>query len=738
MAFDLAIWGGDLMATLVLSTIGRDVAGPLGGIFGALAGSAIDRAVLGGSNRAALTRQSTDYGALIPRVYGKIRVAGGVLWSTGLNSAGLGGKLAGGSQSYTTSVAIGISARAITSVGRIWAEGKLIRDHGQFAIAGSMRIYLGTESQTADPLIVAVEGAANAPAYRGIAYVVFETIALAQFADRVPTFSFEVVADPGAVQVSVIAADLFAAAGVTAPDASALTTTIDGYCYVGDAALASALDQLAGIAPHDAVEGGSGLRLAPPSGASPIMLSDAEVGAHAGAKQGVVRSWRRESVMHPPQTVNVGYLDALRYYQAGQQTASGAGASRIVQSHDLPAVMQASVARGIAERLLRDAETARAARTVALPYARAAIEVGDAVTVSGDPTPWRVRRQAIEGMVVSLDLEALPNWAAVPLATDAGRVAANMLQVQGVTLLRALDLPDFTSSGASGPRLWLGLSGADAAWRGAEIFISYDAGASFASLGVTRTQVVIGGATGVLADGPTGGWDEAATVEVALANANGWLQSSTAASVLAGANLAVIGAELIQFRTAIPTTPGRFVLSGLRRGRFGTEFATASHAVGDVFALLDPTRLLALDMPAARIGTTIRLKAVGPNEIASAVADQPVRIGGVNLRTLSPVNLAIARGGDGTLSISWVRRSRLAFGWPVGAPTPLGEVSELYTVTLTPTGGAPAAYQATTPSLAISPAQQIAQAGVAIAHGSVAVAQVSALVGAGPAAVGGF
>jgi len=567
---------------------------------------------------------------------------------------------------------------------------------------------------------------------------VFETIALAQFADRVPTFSFEVVADAGAVPVSAIAADLFAAAGASAPDASALTTTLDGYCYIGDASLASALDQLAAIAPHDAVEGGGGLRLVPPSGTSPTVLSDAEVGAHVGTKQGAVRLWRRESVAHPPQTVNVGYLDALRYYQAGQQTASGAGASRIVQSHDLPAVMQAPVARGIAERLLRDAETARAARTVELPYSRAAIEVGDAVTVSGDPTPWRVRRQAIEGMVVSLDLEALPSWAAVPLVTDAGRVTPNALQVQGMTLLRAFDLPDFTSSGVVGPRLWLGVSGADAAWRAAEIFISYDAGASFVSLGVTRTQAVLGTATGVLADGPTSGWDEVATVEVALANANGWLQSSTAASVLAGANLAVIGTELFQFRVATPTTAGRFLLSGLLRGRFGTEFATTSHAAGDVFALLDPTRLLALDMSAARIGATVRVKVVGPNESASAVPDQPVKIGGVNLRPLSPTNLTVARGGDGTLSISWARRSRLAFGWPPGTPTPLGEVSELYTVMLTPVGGAPAAYQATTPSLTISPAQQTAQTGAVIAHGSVAVAQVSALVGAGPPTTGSF
>jgi len=40
--------------------------------------------------------------------------------------------------------------------------------------------------------------------------------------------------------------------------------------------------------------------------------------------------------------------------------------------------------------------------------------------------------------------------------------------------------------------------------------------------------------------------------------------------------------------------------------------------------------------------------------------------------------------------------------------------------------------------LTISPAQQTAQTGAVIAHGSIAVAQVSALVGAGPATTGSF
>ena len=60
------------------------------------------------------------------------------------------------------------------------------------SVAGvTLRSYKGDESQTPDPLIVAHDG--DAPAYRGLAYVVFERIPLADFGNRIPQLSFEVM-----------------------------------------------------------------------------------------------------------------------------------------------------------------------------------------------------------------------------------------------------------------------------------------------------------------------------------------------------------------------------------------------------------------------------------------------------------------------------------------------------------------------------------------------------------------
>ena len=94
------------MATLVLSVVGNFFGGPIGGAIGRFAGAAIDNAIFGGSSGRTvegprlkdLAVQSSAYGASIPIVYGGTRIAGNVIWSSGLvesreeNTASSGGK----------------------------------------------------------------------------------------------------------------------------------------------------------------------------------------------------------------------------------------------------------------------------------------------------------------------------------------------------------------------------------------------------------------------------------------------------------------------------------------------------------------------------------------------------------------------------------------------------------------------------------------------------------------------
>jgi hypothetical protein len=193
------------MASLILSTAGNALFGPVGGFLGTIAGTAIDNAAIAAltparvqpSRLAGLKVQASQDGAPMPIVYGRFRVAGQVIWASKFHEINakrtVGGK--GGQRvverSYTISFAIGLAQGAIDGLGRVWINGEIL-DLSTVA----HRTYLGSETQMPDPLIEALEGLNNAPAFRGLAYIVFEDFPVTAYGDRIPQFAFEVMANP--------------------------------------------------------------------------------------------------------------------------------------------------------------------------------------------------------------------------------------------------------------------------------------------------------------------------------------------------------------------------------------------------------------------------------------------------------------------------------------------------------------------------------------------------------------
>ena len=74
------------MATLLLSVAGSVIGGPIGGSVGALIGQQIDQNILfrpkgrEGPRLQDMAVQTSSYGSQIPRIFGKMRVAGTVIW----------------------------------------------------------------------------------------------------------------------------------------------------------------------------------------------------------------------------------------------------------------------------------------------------------------------------------------------------------------------------------------------------------------------------------------------------------------------------------------------------------------------------------------------------------------------------------------------------------------------------------------------------------------------------------
>jgi hypothetical protein len=203
---------------------------------------------------------------------------------------------------------------------------------------------------------------------------------------------------------------------------------------------------------------------------------------------------------------------------------------------------------------------------------------------------------------------------------------------------------------------------------------------------LSAAPAVLGTALGALEARPAALIDTASTIEVELLNAAMPLESRDDQALVAGANLAVIGDELVQFGRAEQIGSRRFRLSRLLRGRFGTEWASGAHNPGEPFLLIDADTLATIEAPAALIGSEARLLATGLGDGQQGVEARRL-ITGEALRPPSPVHLRAERDGDGALEISWVRRSRIGWRWLDGADTGLGEESEQYRLTLTGQAG---------------------------------------------------
>lgn len=207
------------MATIVFQAAGAalgGIFGPLGAVIGraagALAGNAIDRTLLSSGRTVTGARLSTaripgaDEGAAINRLYGAARIGGTLIWATRFEESveveRRGGKGNRGPKvetfRYFASFAIGLCEGEAARVRRVWADG---REMDLSAV--EMRFYPGSETQLPDPLIEAKQGAGNAPAFRGLAYVVFERLPLDGFGNRIPLMQFEVVRPVGRLEKSI-------------------------------------------------------------------------------------------------------------------------------------------------------------------------------------------------------------------------------------------------------------------------------------------------------------------------------------------------------------------------------------------------------------------------------------------------------------------------------------------------------------------------------------------------------
>jgi hypothetical protein len=643
------------MASILFSTIGQSIGGPLGAGIGAALGASVDASLFrrrqSGARDGFASRSA--YGEPVPLVFGRTRVAGLLIWATAPQDRGDKGQ---GRRSQATSFAMALSRGPIAEIGRIWADGAILRNaSGEFLTPTRMRLHSKGETEP-DALIAAAEGEAQTPAFAALSYVVFESLDLGPFGNRIPSLSFEVIADldgPGKWLGEMASkAEARFLPGPTADLAVGYAASFDP--FVDDAI---------------AVLGVTGGRIGQREGRLSFLSQPRriDIGRHEILFDPEnSESDSRSASAERPAGFGISYQDSSRDYQLGWQQEIRLRRGQAL-SASWPVAADGPAARAITGRLLREAESGADTIRFGLSSDYLHVSVGDCVTI-GDGESWLVIRREIRGLSVWLEGRRLPADGSVgPVPTDSGRILTAQHKPVPPTVSALIEPPVPIQLG-TGPSVMLLGSGIDG-WRGAEARLLQ--GGDEMVVGRVDQRLPFGWLATDLPHASETLWDEQNSILVDASEGADMFLSREARDVLDGAGLVLVGAELVQYRRADLVASGLVRLSGLLRGRFGTGATRSPVLAGSPVMAVPRTGGVRLDLTSDLVGRELVFLLAGAGDPEGG---QDVRktVQGAGFAPLAPVHVRGRRLSNQSIVCSWVSRSRSDWSWGQAAESVIG------------------------------------------------------------------
>ncbi len=689
------------MATVILTAAGAAIAGPIGGLIGAVIGQQIDAEIFKGPAREGprlkeLNVQTSSYGNTVPAIFGAMRVAGSVIWATDLienrsKKSGGKGKPANVTYSYSVNMAVALSSRPLSRVGRIWADGNLIRGAaGDFKVPCTFRFYSGHDDQSADPLIASAEGTANTPAFRGIAYAMFEGLQLADFGNRIPSLTFEIFERDA--QVPVIDIARAASRGLIISNSD---EAVDGYALEGGDGRAG-LSSLLATVPVLLRSNGDTLQMNnywQQSGTSTSISISTRVkiiSRQDNARYAPPEQYRLHKGAAPG-SLSVRHYDPAREYQIGIQRSSRADTGRPSVQIELPATLIANAARRLADLQLLQMQRTQRGWSGHIAISADILRAGDWITEeagygsehgSGGSVAvdtWQITEIEHLGLVsrIAARQAIMANPQSIAGAESGRSLPADDFVI-GATQIVALDLPALLAVDPQKAQIAIVAAGNNKAWRSAAL--SLNTNGSLTPAGSTAAPAIIGFTqNGLVSHSP---WltDNSNQIIVKLAHDDMQLPAGPGNPLSSDAPYIWLAGEILRYGLAQYLGDARYRISRLVRGSNGTEAYISAHQIGDRFVLLEQGTLRLLDDISTAAGQQIVIEAAGIGDNTPATAQ--LNVAALAIKPLAPVHGRAVLMINGDIVLSWVRRARIDFGWQDGVDQPLAEDYEQYTVSI--------------------------------------------------------
>lgn len=552
-------------------------------------------------------------------------------------------------------------------------------------------------------------------------------------------------------------------------DVTSLTSAVRGFKVGSVGTIRSALEPLQASWPFDIVQHGYKIQFKARGGSSVATIPASDLDAHSASGQGGVQiTTSREMDSQLPRRVVVTYIDKDRDYETGTQyTERTTTESFSETSIALPIVLNATEAAGKSEVLLYMHWMERFDISFSLPATYNQLEPSDLVTLTTPDGTILVRLIAVNntsdgrveckakladssvyaptavGSFSAVSGTGPATVGATDSSTAEATAMASTIPRIGSSKCELLDIP-LVHSTQDTPSFMASMYGKLDTWESGSLLRTDDGGANWVYVQGFDKACAIGEATSVIGSVDCRVWDKASTLSVSMLH--GELYSATELAVLNGANYFAYGVngrwEILAAQKCTLVSGTKYVLSDFLRGRFGTEWATGMHSSGDKVVLLSEDDVELISMSSSSIGAARTYRAVTTGQDTSTGSDVAFTYKGVNLECLSPIYFNASRSlFTNDWSLSWIRRSRTDGEWRDLVDVGLGESSENYSVDIFSDNTyttVKRTVDTTTPSLAYTSAQQIADFGVIQKSIYAKAYQLSSVVGRGYPAQGAW
>jgi hypothetical protein len=500
---------------------------------------------------------------------------------------------------------------------------------------------------------------------------VFESLQLAEFGNRIPGLTFEVIAEDGEISIEALTEGLGRPVEAARPLPGLVGFSDEG------GPVAESLATIDQVYPISFDASGETLRFVASDGVlSPVAaLPEAAVAREEGDSFGQLsgqtsrRQARKENV-----PAGLRYYDVARDFQAGLQRVVGRsqpGTDRLIE---FPGALPAAKAKQLVNAAYQRSLWSSESLSWRIAEIDPALAPGRVVSVPGRVGHWRIESWEWRDSGIELGLHKMPPNMVQKIVADPGEVLAPSDIIATPTLLHAFEVPWSETVSSDARQFYAAVSSISGGWKGAALYGERGGALSYLQPS-GRRRSIIGALTSRVEGMDSALFDRWTRLEVGLVSNDFELPCSTIQGLAEGKNRLLIGDEVLQFVDAKPLGFGKWEISGLLRGRGGTEAAALrGHEAGTAVVLLDDKPVL-IDRADPAIAEITQMAAIGladPEPVLSPIANA-----GLSRRPLTPVHPRAVLDHDGGLSLSWTRRARGAWQWSA-AEVPLNEVEERY------------------------------------------------------------